>query len=172
MSKATGIVRRVDDLGRVLIPKEIRRTLRIRESDPMEIFMTDDGHGIEFRPYTAAHSITDDLSVLQEGLNATARDNHLDARFLFLGRDGQKLLRTNLIQLDAAESDAVCSFWYESGDVAFNDGWDFLSMIFRIRHDGETIAILYVRFHDEARRHELELMAKTVVNTVIGKMSI
>ena len=36
--KATGIVRRIDDLGRVVIPKEIRRTLRIRESDPLEIF--------------------------------------------------------------------------------------------------------------------------------------
>lgn len=40
--KATGIVRRVDDLGRVVIPKEIRRSLRIREGDPLEIFVTDD----------------------------------------------------------------------------------------------------------------------------------
>ncbi|WP_453867905.1 AbrB/MazE/SpoVT family DNA-binding domain-containing protein, partial [Streptomyces vinaceus] len=37
--KATGIVRRIDDLGRVVIPKEIRRTLRIREGDPLEIFV-------------------------------------------------------------------------------------------------------------------------------------
>ena len=36
--KATGIVRRIDDLGRIVIPKEIRRTLHIRETDPMEIF--------------------------------------------------------------------------------------------------------------------------------------
>lgn len=41
--KATGIVRRIDDLGRVVIPKEIRRTLRIRESDPIEIFTGRDG---------------------------------------------------------------------------------------------------------------------------------
>lgn len=41
--KATGIVRRIDDLGRVVIPKEIRRTLRIREGDPLEIFLSDDG---------------------------------------------------------------------------------------------------------------------------------
>ena len=41
--KATGIVRRIDDLGRVVVPKEIRRTLRIKESDPLEIFTDRDG---------------------------------------------------------------------------------------------------------------------------------
>ena len=41
--KATGIVRRIDDLGRIVIPKEIRRTLRIRESDPLEIFTGREG---------------------------------------------------------------------------------------------------------------------------------
>lgn len=41
--KATGIVRRIDDLGRIVIPKEIRRTLRIRETDPVEIFTNKEG---------------------------------------------------------------------------------------------------------------------------------
>ena len=41
--KATGIVRRIDDLGRVVIPKEIRRTLRIREGAPLEIFTAREG---------------------------------------------------------------------------------------------------------------------------------
>ena len=41
--KATGIVRRVDDLGRIVIPKEIRRTLKIREGDPLEIYTEKDG---------------------------------------------------------------------------------------------------------------------------------
>ena len=41
--RATGIVRRIDELGRVVIPKEIRRTLRIREGDPLEIFTDHDG---------------------------------------------------------------------------------------------------------------------------------
>ena len=41
--KATGIVRRIDDLGRVVIPKEIRRTLRIKEGTPLEIFTDREG---------------------------------------------------------------------------------------------------------------------------------
>ena len=41
--KATGIVRRIDDLGRIVIPKEIRRMMRIKEGDPLEIFTTSEG---------------------------------------------------------------------------------------------------------------------------------
>ncbi|MBQ2798276.1 MAG: AbrB/MazE/SpoVT family DNA-binding domain-containing protein, partial [Ruminiclostridium sp.] len=44
--KATGIVRRIDDLGRVVIPKEIRRTMRIREGTPLEIYTSVDGEVI------------------------------------------------------------------------------------------------------------------------------
>jgi len=54
--KATGIVRRIDDLGRVVIPKEIRRTLRIREGDPLEIFVDRDGEVIlkKYSPITSS----------------------------------------------------------------------------------------------------------------------
>lgn len=48
--KPTGIIRRVDDLGRVVIPKEIRRSLEIRENDPLEIYTDEDG-SIIFRKY-------------------------------------------------------------------------------------------------------------------------
>ena len=50
--KATGSVRRIDDLGRIVIPKEIRRTMRIRESDPSLITLTHD-----FRLYNALRSV-------------------------------------------------------------------------------------------------------------------
>lgn len=56
--KATGIVRRVDDLGRVVIPKEIRRVLRIKEGDPLEIF-TDREGSVIFRKYSPMADITD-----------------------------------------------------------------------------------------------------------------
>jgi AbrB family transcriptional regulator (stage V sporulation protein T) len=49
--KATGIVRRIDDLGRVVIPKEIRRTMRIREGDPLEIYTSGEGE-VVFKKYS------------------------------------------------------------------------------------------------------------------------
>ena len=56
--KATGIVRRIDDLGRVVIPKEIRRTMRIREGDPLEIFTNGDG-GVVFKKYSLMGGLGD-----------------------------------------------------------------------------------------------------------------
>lgn len=56
--KATGIVRRIDDLGRVVIPKEIRRTMRIREGDPLEIFTNRDGEVI-FKKYSPIGELSD-----------------------------------------------------------------------------------------------------------------
>ena len=58
--KATGIVRRIDDLGRVVIPKEIRRTMRIREGDPLEIYTDADGEVIfkKYSPIGELSSIT------------------------------------------------------------------------------------------------------------------
>lgn len=60
--KATGLVRRIDDLGRVVIPKEIRRSLRIKDGDALEIF-TDDGQVI-FQKYRAGNDIPDILADL------------------------------------------------------------------------------------------------------------
>ncbi|MBO4854228.1 MAG: AbrB/MazE/SpoVT family DNA-binding domain-containing protein [Oscillospiraceae bacterium] len=56
--KATGIVRRIDDLGRVVIPKEIRRTMRIREGDPLEIYTTREGEVI-FKKYSMIGGLED-----------------------------------------------------------------------------------------------------------------
>ena len=52
--KATGIVRRIDDLGRIVIPKEIRRSFRIKEGDPLEIFTNLPGNTLRCSTRTAA----------------------------------------------------------------------------------------------------------------------
>lgn len=68
--KATGIVRRIDDLGRVVIPKEIRRTMRIREGDPLEIYTNSEG-GVIFKKYSLMGGLGDFAGQMCETLNKT-----------------------------------------------------------------------------------------------------
>ena len=67
--KATGIVRRVDDLGRIVIPKEIRRTLRIKEGDPLEIYTEKDG-GVIFRKYSPMSDLQDFAAQICESIGS------------------------------------------------------------------------------------------------------
>lgn len=66
--KATGIVRRIDDLGRVVIPKEIRRTLRIREGDPLEIYVDREGEVI-LKKYSPVGELGDFAKEYAEALH-------------------------------------------------------------------------------------------------------
>lgn len=67
--KATGIVRRIDDLGRIVIPKEVRRRMRVREGDPMEIYVDAQG-GIVLKKY---HPV-DELKALLHGYASAIQD--------------------------------------------------------------------------------------------------
>ena len=69
--KATGIVRRIDDLGRVVIPKEIRRTMRIREGDPLEIYTDREGEVI-FKKYSPMGELTNFAAEYAETLRTSS----------------------------------------------------------------------------------------------------
>lgn len=71
--KATGIVRRIDDLGRVVIPKEIRRTLRIREGDPLEIFI-EENNAVVFQKYQPLAINNDIVDIAFAMLKASSLD--------------------------------------------------------------------------------------------------
>ena len=64
--KATGVVRRIDDLGRIVIPKEIRRNLRIRDGESLEIFV--DGDNIVLKKYSIMKNIDEYASNLVDSL--------------------------------------------------------------------------------------------------------
>ena len=72
--KATGIVRRIDDLGRVVVPKEIRRILRIREGDPLEIYTGNDGEVIlkKYSPIRDMSKIAKEFSEIAASISGTA----------------------------------------------------------------------------------------------------
>ncbi|MBN6205609.1 stage V sporulation protein T [Ralstonia pickettii] len=119
--KATGIVRRIDDLGRVVIPKEIRRTLRIREGDPLEIFVDRDGEVIlkKYSPISElghfaqeyAESLFDSLKtpVLicdRDDVIAVAGESKKDYLNKMIGADVTKAIE-NRSQLLKAEKETI-----------------------------------------------------------------
>ena len=69
--KATGIVRRIDDLGRVVIPKEIRRTMRIREGDPLEIYTSNEGEVI-FKKYSPIGELSESAAQVADIMHRLA----------------------------------------------------------------------------------------------------
>ena len=122
--KATGIVRRVDDLGRVVIPKEIRRTLRIRESDPLEIFVDHDGEVIlkKYSPIgeladfakeyvDSLHDVSGHIAVVtdREAVIAVAGASKKELLDRRLGPLTKSLLssRQNLVQNEAVGEEAL-----------------------------------------------------------------
>lgn len=114
--KATGIVRRIDDLGRVVIPKEIRRTLRIREGDPLEIFVDHDGEVIlkKYSPMSElgdfakeyAESLAENsgkLTIISDrdvviAVSGGAKKEFLDKRILSVPEKAMELRQTILEQ--------------------------------------------------------------------------
>ena len=71
--KATGMVRKIDDLGRIVIPKEIRKTLKIREGDSLEIY-TSDGE-INLKRYAPLGGLMEDMEMLAESISNNSNSN-------------------------------------------------------------------------------------------------
>lgn len=76
MTKCTGIVRRIDDLGRVVIPKEIRRTMKIREGDPLIISTTE--YGVLFEKYNVNADITDALKAIVDNYGEEMTNSEIE----------------------------------------------------------------------------------------------
>lgn len=87
--KATGIVRRVDDLGRVVIPKDIRKNLKLKEGDPLEIFITKEGE-VVFKKYSYA----DEHNWVKA--KAIVKALHPDLQFALYDSWGDKQTATNV----------------------------------------------------------------------------
>lgn len=73
--KATGVVRRIDDLGRIVIPKELRRTMRIREGDSLEIFI--DGEKIMLKKYSPVQNVNDFVIEFVESIYSSYKKDML-----------------------------------------------------------------------------------------------
>ena len=118
--KATGIVRRVDDLGRIVIPKEIRRTLKIREGDPLEIYTEKDG-GVIFRKYSPMGELQDFAAQICESIGTNtgriAAVSDRDAIIALSGAPRRELVdKPNSRELDKIMEGRKC-YRYQVGQT-------------------------------------------------------
>lgn len=179
--KATGIVRRIDDLGRVVIPKEIRRTLRIREGDPLEIF-TDREGGVILKKYSPISELSDFSREYTESLqqsighiilicdkdaiisvSGTTKKDYLEKK---VSNELEKVMderKTVSIAKDSGKNIPI----YEDEEV---EGKYFGQIVSPITAEGDAIGavIILVKEADEAFG-ELELKIAETAASFLGK---
>lgn len=173
--KATGIVRRIDDLGRIVIPKEIRRTLRIHEGDPLEIYTESDGTVI-FKKYSPIGELSEFASQYAESLNKstglltciTDKDSVIAA-----SGSGRKELKEKKL------SDEVEKIM-EKKTMFFSDGADRIKIVddndkFKagvvapIVHDGDPVGTVIFIAEPEQGMNEVEQKLAETAAGFLGK---
>jgi len=141
--KATGIVRRIDDLGRVVIPKEIRRTLRIREGDPLEIFVDRDGEVIlkKYSPIGELGDFAQEYSdSLFESTGHVAIITDRDAVVAVSGASKKQWVDKDVVAVVEESMESRRSMTLKAGEYPEDEQWDFaMQVIAPIISEGDPI---------------------------------
>ena len=171
--KATGIVRRVDDLGRIVIPKEIRRTLRIREGDPLEIYTEKDG-GVIFRKYSPMGDLQDMAAQICDSIGANtgriAAVSDRDGIIALAGAPKRELMdKPNSQELDKLMEQRR-NYRYQSGEglIKATEGSDkyYLGVASPILSQGDLMGCVMLLMGDD--RTPLQEHDQKLVQTVAG----
>ncbi len=179
--KATGVVRRIDDLGRVVIPKEIRRTLRIKEGDPLEIF-TEKAGEIILKKYSPIGELSEFASEYAETLTKTT--GHIacitdkDTVIAVSGAPKKDLLEHNVsTQLEKIMDDQDKYISKENNEVSIpitqNDGKNKIynsQVIYPIVSDGNSIgSVILISKDPKVKMTEVEQKLVQSAASFLGK---
>ena len=175
--KATGIVRRVDDLGRIVIPKEIRRTLRIREGDPLEIYTTRDGEVI-FKKYSLISGLEDFAAqfcdTLSRSTDFTAAVTDRDAVIAIAGGAKKELLDKPISAQLSDIMDNRSPYRQESGGsnlpVSTTDEKYCISVAAPVISEGDVMGcVLFITPRNSPPGTEVEYKLAQTVSAFLGK---
>ena len=175
--KATGIVRRIDDLGRVVIPKEIRRTMRIREGDPREIYTDKDGEVI-FKKYSLMGGLSDFAGQMCETLNKTS--GHVtvitdrDACIAVSGAPRRELADKRLSEKLEGLLESRRVYQYQPGEtpvpVSDESGRFFVTCAAPILAEGDVLgSVLFVAEEGDLKTGETEQKLLQTVSGFLGR---
>ena len=173
--KATGIVRRIDDLGRVVIPKEIRRTMRIREGDPLEIYTEKDGEVI-FKKYSPIGELGDFAANYAEtlakasghGACITDRDNVIAVS----GLPKKELIEKRISsELENVMNERITLTGDSNHSITVADGNDKYNapIVFPIISEGDTIGSVLFIMKDGEKPSEVESKLAESAAGFLGK---
>lgn len=174
--KATGIVRRIDDLGRVVIPKEIRRTLRIRDGDPLEIYTEKDGEVI-FKKYSPVGELSDFAAQICEALyksgDCVVAVCDRDTVIACAGVPKKELVDKRISEglTEIMESRKLYSAPANT-DIPFTDGSDmlYLSVAAPILAEGDVMGcVAYVSKQGSPEPTEVQVKLASTVASFLGK---
>ena len=178
--KATGVVRRIDDLGRVVIPKEIRKTLHIKEGDPLEIFTDKDG-GIILKKYSPIGELTEFATEYAETLSKTT--GHIafitdkDTVIAVSGGSKKEYLEQNVSdELERLMEDKEVYTSKENSDKAMpitqndkNDKLNNSQVVYPIVSNGDTIGtVILLSKESNTKMNEVEKKVAQSAATFLG----
>ena len=174
--KATGIVRRIDDLGRVVIPKEIRRTMRIREGDPLEIYTSREGEVI-FKKYSLLGGLEDFATqfcdTLSRSTEFTAAITDRDAIIAVAGVGKRELLGKTISEpLERIMEDRQVWLWDSSEEpVSACEGLaGFTAAVAApILCEGDVLGLVLFLSADDRAAGETEYKLAQTVAAFLGK---
>ena len=174
--KATGIVRRIDDLGRVVIPKEIRRTMRIREGDPLEIYTSRDGEVI-FKKYSLMNGVEDFAAQLCDTMNRSTGKvcaiTDRDTVIAVAGGSRRELLGKRVTAELEQLMDSRRIYRYEGGTpLPVTDGLDGLTVHVAapILAEGDLLGlVLFVDTQTASPAQEAEYKLAQTISAFLGR---
>lgn len=174
--KATGIVRRIDDLGRVVIPKEIRRTMRIREGDPLEIYTDKDGEVI-FKKYSPIGELSDFAAQICDSLHkstdAIAAVCDRDTVIAISGGAKRELMDRRISAELEHIMEGRSTYRYDgSGGISVSDSADNLcvSVAAPVISEGDVMGcVMFVSPRNSAPCTDIEYKLAQTVASFLGK---
>jgi len=174
--KATGIVRRIDDLGRVVIPKEIRRTMRIREGDPRDVYTTREGEVI-FKKYSLIGGLEDFAAqfcdTLSRNTNFTAAVTDRDTVIAIAGAGKRELLGKQISsELEKIMDErSIYRYQGESRSVFVSDSHDkyAVSVAAPILCEGDVLGLVVFLSAEPQASGETEYKLAQTVAAFLGR---
>lgn len=152
-TKNTGIIRRIDDLGRIVIPRELRRKLKIHEGDPLEFYVTDDG--VLIKKYSFSKQITEELN----GAVASLRGSFPEMRFVALDEYGGNIKPGTSLPAGAMQT---ASDAREHRRTETNTTDTETIVVVPIVASGEVHGMLMAMSRDEDKDNTIQCVTKTI----------